>query len=76
MKNLIWSKWKGLNLSIVLKNFKQTNARRLLLIATRGVYFWQQNKQNKDFNTDSRKTRDLLNGSKNVTQREILLYQK
>ncbi len=48
-------KWKGLNLTIVLKNFEQTNARRLLLIAMRGVYFWQQNKQNKDFNTDSRK---------------------
>ncbi len=34
-------KWKGLNLTIVLKNFEQTNARRLLLIATRGVYFWR-----------------------------------
>ncbi len=33
--------WKGLNLTIVLKNVEQINARRLLLIATRGVYFWQ-----------------------------------
>ncbi len=41
MKNLIWSKWKGSILTIVLKNFEQINARRLLLIATRGVYFWR-----------------------------------
>jgi hypothetical protein len=60
MKNLNYGiEWKGLNLTIVLKNFEQINARRLLLIVTRGVYFWRTKTNKTNFNTDSRKTRDL-----------------
>jgi hypothetical protein len=50
MKILIWSKWKGLNSTIVLKDFEQinggvyfySNAGRLLLTVTRGVYCNEQ----------------------------------